>query len=428
MKIGIIGAGATGLTAGYELTRRGHCVSIFEKDSDLGGLAATIDIGSARLEKFYHHIFTSDNDFIDLIRELGLIDRLRWIAPNNGMFINGRLYPFTSPMDLLRFRELSLRDRLSLGWMVVQSRRRKEWSDLEKITAREWVIRSAGANVYERFWRPLLAAKFDRDADRVSAVWLWNKIKLRGSTREKSSSGELLGYLDGSFRLVYEKLAEKIVCGGGSVFFDSPVTQILPQGDHSVDVVTPGGRQKFDAVLITAAPAEFVDLWPEEFRRRLNRIQYKANICMIFELRERLSPYYWLSVAQDAFPFVAVIEHTNFMPVEQYGAHVVYLSRYLDESNELYQSDDDRIGQVFSDALVKIFPLFRESGIIRRKVYRARYAQPVIATGYSDIRPGFTTPIRNLYLACMAQIYPEDRGQNYAVRMGKEIADVIHGF
>lgn len=425
MKVGIVGAGATGLTAGYELVRRGHRVTVFEREPQVGGLAQTFRVGSRDLEKTYHHIFTSDIDFTDLAEELGLGSKIRWVPPRNGIYINHRLYPFTTPRDLLSFRELSLWDRFRMGLLVPRARLIRNWQKLEGVPVREWVIRAAGRNVWEKFWRPLLAAKFDQDADRVSATWLWNKIKLRGSTRGKNPSREVLGYMDGSFGQVYEALATRIREGGGEIRCGHAVTRIVA-GDGGVLSI---GEETFDAVLVATAPSIFAELvpgLPAEYRERLGQIRHKANLCLVLELPRPLSPYYWTSVAQEDFPFVAVIEHTRLVPAADYGCHVVYLSRYIDERNELYLGSDAQVQDVFLHSLKRMFPDFDRSSILRSHVFRSRFAQPVIGTGYSAIRPAVTTPIRNLYLGCMAQIFPEDRGQNYAVRLGRQIAGIIH--
>jgi len=425
VKIGIVGAGGTGLTAGFELTGRGHTVTVFERESQVGGLTQTVRVGNELLEKAYHHLFTSDTDFIELAEELGLGSKLLWIAPKNGIYLNHRLHPFTSPKDLLRLNELSIVERLAMGYLMLKAKTIRDWRPLERIPARDWVIKTAGQGVWNKFWRPLLAAKFDQDADRVSAVWLWSKIKLRGSTRGKNPSRELLGYMQGSFGLVNDALVKKITDAGGKVLCNHEVKRITPRDDQNLDV----DGERFDAVLVTCAPQlllEMVPSLPEEFREKIGRIKYKANICLTLELRHQVSPYYWTSIAQNDFPFVAMIEHTNLLPKDPYNAHILYLSRYIDEKNELFQKSDAEIQAIFIAALKKIFPQFDESDIINARMNRERFAQPVIVTEYSRIVPDFRVPVANLYLACMAQIYPEDRGQNYAVRIAKQVVDVMH--
>jgi protoporphyrinogen oxidase len=428
MNICIVGAGPTGLAAGYELAKKGHSVSIYDSEAEYARLLGTIQVGDKKLEKFYHHIFTSYIDIIDLIDELDLSSELSWISAKNGIYLNNRLYPFSSPADLFLFKELCFTDRISLGILLLKAQLIKKWGNLEDITAKEWVIKHAGRNVYQKVWAPLLYSKFDQDADEISAAWLWNRIKLRGSTRSKTLKSELLGYLNGSFLVIYEKMASRIEELGGTIGCSKSINRIVPRDDRSLDVTCKDETKNFKAVIITSAPAVVLDMglqFPIWYIEKIKKIKYKANICMILELSEQLSPFYWIAVAEKDFPFVAIIEHTNLVPINGYNCHVVYLSRYIDEKNELFLSPDEKVKELFIKYLKRTFPKWDESTIIKTHLNRARYVQPVIFTGYSEIVPQFKTPIDNLYLARMAQIYPEDRGQNYAVKMGEKIARIV---
>jgi protoporphyrinogen oxidase len=238
----------------------------------------------------------------------------------------------------------------------------------------------------------------------------------------------LLGYLNGSFLVIYEKMASRIEELGGTIGCSKSINRIVPRDDRSLDVTCKDETKNFKAVIITSAPAVVLDMglqFPIWYIEKIKKIKYKANICMILELSEQLSPFYWIAVAEKDFPFVAIIEHTNLVPINGYNCHVVYLSRYIDEKNELFLSPDEKVKELFIKYLKRTFPKWDESTIIKTHLNRARYVQPVIFTGYSEIVPQFKTPIDNLYLARMAQIYPEDRGQNYAVKMGEKIARIV---
>ena len=428
MNICIIGGGPTGLTAGYELIKKGHRISIYECEERCGRLVDTVQIGNKKLEKFYHHLFTSDSDIIKLIDELNLSSGLSWISPKNGIYINSRLYSLSSPSDLLLFKELSFAERLSLGNLLLKALLITNWKKLESVTAREWVVKHSGENVYKKVWEPLLYSKFDQDAEQISAVWLWNRIKLRSSTRRKTLMSEVLGYLNGSFQVLYEKLASKIKERGGTIECSKCVSRITPKGDRSLEVICDNQKENFERVIITSAPSLMRDLGlplPGWYLEKLEKIKYKANICMIVELTRPLSPYYWITVAEKDFPFIAVIEHTNLVSFNGYGCSVVYLSRYIDDTSDLFLSSDEMVRERFINCLKRMFPQWDETTIVNVHVNRARYVQPVICTGYSQIIPRFKTPIDNVYLASMAQIYPRDRGQSNAIKMGKSIARIV---
>ena len=204
MEVGIIGGGIAGLVAAYELANNGHKVTVLESDSVLGGLCACFPIEGNYLEKYYHHFFTSDSALIDLIEKLGLHSHLEWRTSLTGIYYNGRAYPFGGPIDILKFKPLSLIDRFKLGFAVMKLRKIEDWKPLEKISAKDFIIKEMGKNVYKVVWEPLLRSKFGEKADSVAAVWFWGKIKLRGSTRTKTGNRELLGYLKGSLQVLLE--------------------------------------------------------------------------------------------------------------------------------------------------------------------------------------------------------------------------------
>ncbi|HQD28164.1 NAD(P)/FAD-dependent oxidoreductase [Acetivibrio saccincola] len=428
MNICIVGAGATGLVAANELVKKGHKVTIFEAEESHGGLAKTMTIGNEKLEVYYHHIFTGDTEIIKLIDELGLSSELMWLESKNSLYINQKLYPFTSPVDLLLFKELSFVERIKMGMLVFKAKFIKHWKNLENITSKDWIIKNAGNNVYEKVWGPLLNSKFDCDSDKISGTWIWNKFKLRGSTRGKNINKELLGYMKGSFGILYDKLVEKIKEGGGKIYYSSAVDRIQPQEDKTLNVYSNGKSCNFDRVIVTTAPGILNKMdvpLTKEYREKLSKTKYKANICMILELDVKLSDYYWVAIARKDFPFVLLIEHTNLVKDAGYGSHIVYLSRYLDQKNKMYSMSDEEIQREFIKYLKIMFPNFDKSSIKRVHINRADYAQPVVVQQYSKILPEMKTPVENLFLASMAQIYPEDRGQNYAVRLGIQVADMV---
>lgn len=427
MKIAIIGAGATGLTAAWKLSEKGHAVTVYEKSDNLGGLATAIPVGNDLLEPYYHHVFTNDTIFLDTLRELGLQDNLQWFEPSNVIYINKTIYPFTSPMDLLMFKPLSFVSRVRMGLMVLQARFVKDHLAIENTTARQWIIGHAGKECYDLVWEPLLNSKFDIDSENIAATWIWNKFKLRGSSRGKNISKELLGYMDGSFIRVYTAMAEKIRENNGDIRLNCPVGEIQKDG-KIIKVKADGKTEQFDRVIFTASPERLsyvIKGMGTTYLDMLRKIKYKANICMILELKQSLSPYYWITVADKDLPFVLVIEQTNLIKNHRYGSHIVYLSRYLDPSNALFQKDNDSIQAMFTEGLKKVFPDFKEDWIIRTHINRTMDAQPVVSTGYSKLIPDVETPMKGLYLASMAQIYPEDRGQNYAIRSGLQVADLV---
>ena len=425
----VIGAGFTGLSAGYELARRGIRATVLEKDDAIGGLAGTFQVGGARLERFYHHWYTSDAHVMELIHELGADECVLPRSPGTGMFYANRIYRLTTPLDLLRFKPLSLLGRIRLGLLLLRAGRVKEWRPLEAQTAEEWLKRLCGEQGYRVVWEPLLRGKFGALAAEVSAVWIWNKLKLRGGSRGKGG-GEVLAYFRGGFGALLDRMVAVIEEAGGEVRTRCPAQSLAVDDGRVAAVGTPAGQVEADAVIATPALPIIADLVEPhaepDYAARLRRIQYLANICLVLQLDRRLTDTYWLNVNDVSFPFVGVVSHTNLEPSETYGGtHIVYLSKYLPASDALYSTSPDDYLEFCLPHLQRMFPEFQRSWVQSHNVWRAPYAQPVVVRHYSKLIPAYESPLRGLRLASMAQIYPEDRGTNYAVREGRAAARAV---
>ncbi|HEY4648938.1 MAG TPA: NAD(P)/FAD-dependent oxidoreductase [Gemmatimonadales bacterium] len=420
----VIGAGFAGLSAAWELVQRGIRVTVCEADEEVGGLAGSFEVGNTRLEKFYHHWFTSDTHVLDLVRELGREDQVLHRPTRTGMYFAHQFYRLSTPMDVLRFTPLSLAGRFRLGLLALRARRVRDWQQLENLTAEEWLVRLGGRDVYDVVWRPLLEGKFGPYAQDISAVWFWNKLKLRGGSRGRGGE-EVLAYYKGGFAALAAQLANAICARGGMIRLESEVTGLLTKDGVVKGVETIHGPVAADAVLATPALPIVADLvephTSPEYPAALRRIQYLANICIVLELDRSLSDTYWLNVNDPGFPFVAVIEHTNFEPPESYaGRRLVYLSKYLPESDELYRMDDEAVVRFCLGHLQRMFPALAPDWILGAHVWRARYSQPIVVRRYGALIPAVDTPLPGLYLSSMAQVYPEDRGTNYAIREGRK--------
>ena len=434
MRVGIIGAGAAGLAAAYELGKQGHHVVVYERAPFMGGQASTFDVGGARLERGYHHLFTSDTDIIGLNEEIGLGDRMTWIDSSVGTLYDGRIYNFVTPMDLLRFKPLSLVDRIRLGVATLALQRIRDWRKLESVTAVEWLRKWAGEGAFEGFWGPMLRGKFGENYYReIGMPWIWGKIATRFASRENGLARESLGYPIGSFGEFFDVLAEKIEAHGNAVHLSTPVTRIV-SGDGRPALQYEGpdgerGREEFDAVIATTHSYMFMRLAPDlsgEYRDGLAGTKYLAAVLLILVLDRPLSHIYWLNVADRSMPFVGVIEHTNLIPPERYGGqHLVYLSNYLERSDRLYGLGHKELLAECVPHLRKVNPSFDASWVVKSYHQKVNAAQPVIGTHYSKMMPDHRTPLKGVYLANTTQVYPQDRGTNYSVRMGKQVAQMV---
>jgi protoporphyrinogen oxidase len=428
-RVVVIGGGFCGLAAAYYLVKRGVQAILLECDTELGGLAGSFPVNGTRLEKFYHYWYTSDRDIVSLIDELGAADNIVVRATRTGLFHANTIFRLSSPLDVLRFAPLPWVDRIRLGMLAIRVRSVHDWKALESLSASEWLRRMAGDKVYDIVWKPLLRGKFGDYAEEISAVWFWNKLKLRGSSRG-TAGREQLAYYRGGFAALADRIAERVRAGGGQIHTGTTVDALSVSNGRLTGVMAKGELISADAVISTTPLPITADIaerhLPDDYISSLRRIQFLANICIVLELDRSLSQTCWLNVNDPSFPFVAVIEHTNCEPAETYGGrHIVYLSKYLPAADPIYAMSESDILNFTLPHLQRMFPEFSQRWILKLHVWRARYAQPIVERHYSRLIPSYAAPLNGLYLASMAQIYPEDRGTNYAVRAGKHIADIV---
>ncbi len=415
-----------GLSAAWRLLRAGAQVYLWEKDKDLGGQARTFSVEGKRLEGFYHHIFRSDADIIELIHELGLGADLCWMPSRVGFFYDGRVYPFGTPWDLLRFSPLGIVDRLRLGLLSLRLQRIPSGEGFEDITVQEWLRSHAGERVYRVVWEPLLRGKFGERASEIGMAWLWSKMRLRFGSRGRAMQREFLGYLNGSFGRVVDALKESIERKGGVICTAAPVERIRLAGG-GVDGVEAGSRaQPCDAAIVTSSLEVLRRLVPELPADFGTGISYLGAMCLVLVLDRPLTSVYWLNIADPQVPFVALIEHTNLVSPEEYGGRrIAYLSNYLPASHPIYALGKEALLDYYLPALKRIAPGFTPDWVVEYHLFKEAYAQPVVTVGYSRRLPPHRTPIRGLYLANTSQIYPQDRGMNYSIRLGKVAAGLV---
>ncbi len=427
--VGVIGGGFAGLTAALRLAQAGHKVTLWEKGR-FGGQAATFEVANTRLEIFYHHLFQSDLAIAELAEELGVGDRLMWLPSNVGYFANGRIYPLNGALDLLRLGNIPLIDRLRLGIVTAYLQRVEDWKRYEGVTAHAWLERALGKRAYDRTLGAQLRAKFGSYYDKIPMVWFWGKIHLRTTSRRSPLDQEKLGYFDGSFQVIVDALVAGCKAAGVDVRREA-LNSVSQNVDETWTVETDQGTlpATFDALVATIPSNIFQRIappLPAAYTAKLNALEYEAAVVVLVELDRALSSTYWLNVADDDLPFTGIIEHTNFIDPEKYeGRRFVYLSTYMEPDHRFFGMESEDLVREFIPHLRKVNPEFDESWVKNTWVFRERAAQPIVPLHYSQRMPEHRTPLKNLYLANTTQIYPEDRGTNYSVRLGNDIARLV---
>lgn len=421
----ILGGGALGLTVAYRLARAGEPVVVFESGAEPGGLAAGFHVGQDGpwLEKFYHHLFGSDHDAVALLGELGLSDKLEWVSANTSHLVDGQPRRLDGVIPVLTFDPLPLVDRVRLLGGIGFLHLWPNGQMLEGQTGAAWLRRWMGTRAYQVAFEPLFKGKFGPYADEIALPWIWSRLHCRTPK---------LGYLRGGFQQLYEALATDIERHGGEVRLNTPVRSVRGVERGLFEVATAEGDERFERVVSTLPPRltyKVAPDLPEDFRRRYNwELAYGAH-CLILALdRPLLRDVYWLSIADPGYPFLALVEHTNMRPPEEYGGrHLIYLGNYLPMDHPLMHATKETALQEFLPHLSRINPEFKPDWVTESWSFAAPFAQPIVTCEYAKHIPPHETPIPGLYMANMFQVYPQDRGQNYSIRLANQLANKLIG-
>jgi len=414
----VLGGGAAGLTLAWRLTTAGQDVTLFERAPLPGGLAAGFRVGDTWLETFYHHIFRTDRRIIRLIEELGLGDRLLWSSPRTQVLTNGKEHQLDSPLALLRFTPLSLGERLRMAAVLAYLKLESRPDRLEGQTAAGWLQRWMGERPYRTVWQPLLEGKFGTMAEQIAAPWFWARVHDRTTA---------LGYLRGGFQHVYQRLAERIAVAGGTLRFNSEVTEVSTSPDGGLAVTAAGSRERFDRVvscLPTRVTCRLARELPAAYRERYDWGQAYGAHCLILALDQPLTSSYWLNINDPGYPFMVLVEHTNYLPAADYGGRrLVYLGNYRPMDDPIYTKDAETLIGEYLPHLARINPRIERRWVTEAWSFGAPYAQPVVTVDYREHIPPARTPIPGLFLANMFQVYPHDRGQNYSIALAERLAE-----
>lgn len=428
-KIAIIGAGYTGMIAAKQLSEK-FDVDLFESCDYVGGMTATFPAYGTPLEKYYRHIFKSDKYVINLVEELGLSNKLIWPKTKMGYYTpKYGMLEFGTAISLLKFKPLNLWQKFRFGMSVINLKLVKNWKKLENVTAHEWLLKHAGKKAYESVWEPLLISKYGKSYKTVSMAWMWGKIVLRGSSG--SSDGEELGYMIGSYDELTINLEKKLLNIDNIRIFKGEKVSSVKKVNKKYNIITENNKfNQYDYVISTVAYPIFEKicntLVPKNIKNKLSKIDYTAAKIMVLFMKKQFMNYYWLNNGDKSIPFGGLIEHTNFIGKENYGGYnVLYISNYMFENDPLYGLSKEKLFDKYVPMLKRINPNFDSKDVERVEMYTERYAQPIIKKNYSNLKPDFKVGKENIYIASMPQIYPEDRGLNYAIRLGIDVANEV---
>jgi protoporphyrinogen oxidase len=427
--VAVIGAGIGGMAAAYDLARAGKHVTIYEASDHVGGLAAGFKEPhwDWSVERFYHHWFQTDEHMLGLIDELGWSEKVRFPRPVTVMYDRGKFYPFDSIPNALLYPGLGWGiNKIRFGLVGLYLRMTNNWRALEKTTVDAWMRKWAGSKVYESMWEPMLVGKFGEEYARVvNMAWMWARLHAR-TTR--------LGTYEGGFQAFADQFAGRLREMGVGLKLNTPIQSIKETADGKVQVLGEAGPEAYDQVLATTSPALLARLAPElpqSYLEGLLSLKSMGAVVMVLSLEHQLSEkgYYWYNIPKSAgFPFLSLVEHTNFLSPDYFGGdHILYIGDYLPQDHENFDLSKEEILAKFLPHLEKFNPNFKPDWVKKTWLFRTRYAQPVPLVNHSENIPAIQTPLEGLYFASMSQVYPWDRGTNFAVEIGRRAARMMLG-
>jgi protoporphyrinogen oxidase len=423
--IAIIGAGVGGLSAAWDLRRAGHAVTILESANTTGGLAAGFKEPhwDWSVERFYHHWFTTDNHILGLIAELGFSDQVVVPKPKTVAYHAGKFYRLDSPLAALTFPGFTFVNMVRFGLVTAYLRFIADWHQMEKERADAWMRRWYGPSLHTTLFEPLLVGKFGPYYQDVNMAWMWARLKAR-TTR--------LATFRGGFQAFSDQFADRLRQDGVDLRLSTPVQRIDPLPAGGVRLALPEGSRDFDVCLSTTSPALLAKLapaLPPDYLSGLLALKSMGAVVMVLSLKHQLSRegYYWFNIPKSAgYPFLALVEHTNFLKPEYFGGdHIIYCGDYLDPEHEYFSYTKEQLLERFIPAIARFNPDFSPDWIKNSWLWRTSYAQPIPLIEHSRNIPAIATPLTGLYFASMSQVYPWDRGTNYAVEIGRKAAQLI---
>ncbi len=432
LRVAIIGGGAAGLSAGYELSKRGVSVELFERDAALGGLAGSFMLDGGYVEKFYHFICLNDFTYLQTLNELGLKHRIRWRLTEMGQLYNGTLYSFGRPLDLLRFPHLEWKDkfRFARNVMKIKSAPWEDWKKIEDIPVEQWLQDTFGEHVYRALHEPMVRLKFGKYKEKLSASWMWARIHRLGKSRTKIRQREKVGYVEGGSQIIMDALGEEIQKRGGILHLNAQVQQLIVSNNSVAGIIADGKEQIFDAVVSTVPLPAFLRLLPAsvdgDYWRHLRNIESIGVMCVFLRTSKSLTKFFWTNISDPRIELAGLIEYTNLNPLPHLnGDSIIYLPQYLPSTTEKFKRQDNEIIDEYLGYLKLINPAFNTDQVKHVLVFREKYAQPICEVGFTKDVPDFRTPLRGLYLTDSSQLHPDDRTISNSLGLGKSAASAI---
>ena len=424
--VAVIGAGIMGLATAYYLTQKGYRVTVLEKEKEIGGMAVTFDFSGTEIERFYHFHCTSDYDYFEMLKELGLEERLKWKSTSMGYWFNKTLQPWGNPIALLKFKGLGLMAKIRYGLHAFLSVKRNRYDDLDKIESTGWIKKWVGQEAWDKLWKNLFELKFYEYSDRLSAAWIWSRIRRIGRSRY-SMFKEKLGYLEGGSKPLIFGIADYIKRNGGNVFSDKVVNTVVKDENGLYKLTCSDGNEFYCRNVVSTIPLPYIsDMFEcidERARNMFSETVNEGVVCVIVKLKKALTENFWLNVNDPSMDIPGTIEYTNLNPLD--GEHIVYVPYYMPITNSRFSDSDDVYRSKIRTYFKEINKELSDDDFVDIQVSRYRYAQPICGMEYMKTIPDIKMENERIYIADTSYYYPEDRGISEGIKIARKIASLV---
>ena len=413
-----------GMTLALRLKQQGKDVTIFESAPELGGLASSWKMNDVEWDKFYHVILLSDFRTRNVLKEIGLDDKIEWVETKTGFYMQGKLYSMSDTVEFLKFPTLNLIDKFRLGLTILVASRIKNWKRLEKIPVTTWLRKWSGANTFKKIWLPLLRAKLGESYTRTSAVFIWATIQRLYGARRSGLKKEMFGYVPGGYKKIIQELKSKLIADGVKINTGTRASAVKANPDGKVTIDIEGKEsQQFDRVISTLPSSLSARLCPgltEKEVATLNEIDYLGVICMAVLLDKSISPFYITNITDDWVPFTGVIEMSALVNRKYLNNHhLVYLPKYVGQHDPMFNQSDEEIRDYFLANFRKMYPWLKDEDILFTGVAKARQVITVLSENYSEKLPEVTTSIPHVYIVNTAYIMDGTLNVNETIKVAE---------
>ena len=423
-KWGIIGGGIMGMTLAHRLSQQGHNVTLFEAAPQLGGLASAWKMDDVEWDKFYHVILLSDFRTRNILKEIGLEDKINWVETKTGFYMNGKLYSMSNTIEFLKFPTLNLIDKFRLGLTIIIASKIKNWKRLEKIPVTTWLKRWSGSNTFNKIWLPLLRAKLGDSYKKTSAVFIWATIQRLYGARRSGLKKEMFGYVPGGYKRIIEAFKQKLISEGVVIKTNHAAKEIKNSEKNKLEIsFTNGTVEEFEKIIVTLPSGISAKLCKGLLQseiQKLNNIEYLGVVCVTVLLDKSISPFYVTNITDSWVPFTGVIEMSALVDKQYLGGNaLVYLPKYVSSNDPLFNQPDNEIKESYIGILKKMYPWLTDDNIKFVGVARAKHVITVSKLNYSENLPDVKTSIPNLYIINTSHIKDGTLNVNETVRVAE---------